>query len=57
LYQVDYQTKAFTEDELIQKLPQYQAVGIRSKTKITAKVIDACPKVCPTLGQSLPVLY
>lgn len=44
-FQVDYQTRAFTEDELIQKLPQYQGVGIRSKTKITAKVLDACPNV------------
>lgn len=44
-YQVDHFTKAFSEEELIQKLPDYHAVGIRSKTKITAKVIDACPQL------------
>lgn len=44
-YEVDYQTRAFSEEELLQKLPEYHAVGIRSKTKITAKVIDACPQL------------
>lgn len=43
--QVDHYTKAFSEQELLDKLPQYHAVGIRSKTKITAKVIDACPQL------------
>ena len=37
--------KAFSEEELIAKLPNYHAVGIRSKTKMTAKVIDACSQV------------
>ena len=43
--QVDHYTKAFTEAELLEKLPNYHAIGIRSKTKMTAKVIDACPQV------------
>ncbi|EJT47887.1 d-3-phosphoglycerate dehydrogenase 2 [Trichosporon asahii var. asahii CBS 8904] len=44
-YEVDHFTKAFSEDELIAKLPAYHAIGIRSKTKITPKVIDACPQL------------
>ena len=44
-HQVDHVTKAFNEDELIDKLPNYHAVGIRSKTRMTARVIDACPQV------------
>lgn len=42
---VDHYTKAFSEEELIQKLPSYTAVGIRSKTKITKKVIESCQNV------------
>lgn len=44
-YEVDHFTKAFSEEELLQKLPGYHAVGIRSKTKVTAKVINACPQL------------
>ncbi|ORX41068.1 hypothetical protein BD324DRAFT_586233 [Kockovaella imperatae] len=44
-FEVDHVTKAYSEEELVAKLPAYDAVGIRSKTKITAKVIDACPKL------------
>ncbi|WVF67993.1 phosphoglycerate dehydrogenase [Kwoniella sp. CBS 6097] len=44
-FEVDHVTKAWTEEELIAKLPNYQAVGIRSKTKITQKVIDANPQL------------
>ncbi|KGB75319.1 phosphoglycerate dehydrogenase [Cryptococcus deuterogattii 99/473] len=44
-YEVDHVTRAYTEEELIAKLPNYRAVGIRSKTKITAKVIDANPQL------------
>lgn len=40
-FHVDHYTKAFTESELLEKLPGYHAVGIRSKTKMTAKVINA----------------
>ncbi|WOO78805.1 D-3-phosphoglycerate dehydrogenase 2 [Vanrija pseudolonga] len=44
-YEVDHLTKALSEAELIAKLPEYHAIGIRSKTKITAKVIDSCPNL------------
>ncbi|KAK1923061.1 putative d-3-phosphoglycerate dehydrogenase 2 [Papiliotrema laurentii] len=41
-FEVDHFTKAFSEEELIAKLPAYNAIGIRSKTKMTKKVIEAC---------------
>ncbi|KAK8850440.1 phosphoglycerate dehydrogenase [Kwoniella newhampshirensis] len=44
-YEVDHVTKAYSEEELIAKLPNYQAIGIRSKTKITQRVIDANPQL------------
>lgn len=44
-YQVDFHPKAWTEDELVEKIGQYHAIGIRSKTKITQKVIRAAHKV------------
>ncbi len=44
-FQVDWYPKAWSEDELIQKIGQYHAIGIRSKTKITEKVIKAASKV------------
>jgi D-3-phosphoglycerate dehydrogenase len=44
-FQVDWHPKAWSEDELIQKIGQYHAIGIRSKTKITEKVIKAASKV------------
>jgi len=39
--------KALGEDELIRKVNegQFAAVGIRSKTKVTAKVLAECPTV------------
>ncbi len=37
---VDMLTHAPTEEELIKLLPKYTAVGIRSKTEITAKVLE-----------------
>lgn len=48
-YHVEEIKKALAEDELISKLTagNFQAVGIRSKTKVTAKVIAACPSVSP----------
>ncbi|WPU66800.1 phosphoglycerate dehydrogenase [Peredibacter starrii] len=39
-YQVDLLSHAPTEDELIKLIPQYTAVGIRSKTEITDKVLE-----------------
>jgi hypothetical protein len=44
-FQVDWYPKAWSEDELVQKIGQYHAIGIRSKTKITEKVIKAASKV------------
>jgi len=46
-FQVDHHTKAWSEEELIQKIGQYHAIGIRSKTRITAKVLKSATKVSP----------
>lgn len=43
-FQVDHFSKAWTEDELVEKIGQYHAIGIRSKTKITERVIKAASK-------------
>ena len=39
-YQVDMLTHSPTEDELIKLLPSYCALGIRSKTEITEKILQ-----------------
>jgi D-3-phosphoglycerate dehydrogenase / 2-oxoglutarate reductase len=44
-WQVDHHTKALNEDDLVQKIGEYHAIGIRSKTKITERVIKAASKV------------
>lgn len=44
-FHVDHYTKAFSEAELLEKIGSYQAIGIRSKTKMTEKVIKAAPNV------------
>ncbi|EJU01906.1 hypothetical protein DACRYDRAFT_88969 [Dacryopinax primogenitus] len=44
-FQVDFHTRAFSEDELLDKIGMYHAIGIRSKTKITEKVIKAATKL------------
>jgi D-3-phosphoglycerate dehydrogenase / 2-oxoglutarate reductase len=44
-WRVDHHTKAMSEDDLVQKIGQYHAIGIRSKTKITERVIKAASKV------------
>jgi D-3-phosphoglycerate dehydrogenase len=44
-FHVDHHPKAMSEDELVAKLGSYHAIGIRSKTKITQRVIQAAPKV------------
>lgn len=44
-FHVDHYSKALSEDELIEKISQYHAIGIRSKTKITERVIKAASKV------------
>jgi D-3-phosphoglycerate dehydrogenase len=40
-FKVDMITHAPSEDELMQILPKYDVLGIRSKTEITARVLDA----------------
>jgi phosphoglycerate dehydrogenase-like enzyme len=44
-FHVDHYTKAMSEDELVEKIGTYHGIGIRSKTKITARVIKAATKV------------
>ena len=44
-WHVDHSTKALSEDELVEKISAYHAIGIRSKTKITERVIKAATKV------------
>ena len=44
-WRVDHHTKAMNEDDLLQRIGQYHAIGIRSKTKITERVIKAASKV------------
>lgn len=39
-FQVDHFTKAWSEDELVAKIGSYHAIGIRSKTRLTEKVIN-----------------
>ena len=44
-YHVDHHKTAFSEDELVEKIGSYHAIGIRSKTKITQRVLQAASKV------------
>jgi D-3-phosphoglycerate dehydrogenase / 2-oxoglutarate reductase len=44
-FHVDHSTKAMSEEELLEKIGSYHAIGIRSKTKMTEKVIRAASKV------------
>ncbi|KAI9445131.1 hypothetical protein H4582DRAFT_1845362 [Lactarius indigo] len=44
-WRVDHHIKAMSEDDLVQRIGQYHAVGIRSKTKITERVIKAASKL------------
>ena len=44
-FHVDHYTRAMSEDELVEKIGSYHAIGIRSKTKITSRVIKAATKV------------
>ncbi|KAL7416916.1 hypothetical protein BDY24DRAFT_207427 [Mrakia frigida] len=48
-YQVEHYTKAWSEEELLAKIGDFHAIGIRSKTKITEKVIKAATKLL-TIG-------
>ena len=40
-FQVDFHTGAWSEDELVEKIGQYHAIGIRSKTRLTKRVFEA----------------
>ena len=42
--QVEKITKALTEEELIKEIKDVHILGIRSKTQITSKVLDAAKK-------------
>ena len=44
-YHVDHHTKALSEDELVEKIGSYHAIGIRSKTRITERVLKSASKV------------
>jgi len=44
-YHVDHRSKAMSEDELVENIGAYHAIGIRSKTKITERVLKAASKV------------
>ncbi len=44
-FHVDHYTRAMPEDELVEKIGLYHVIGIRSKTKITSRVIKAASKV------------
>ena len=61
-WHVDHSTKAMSEDELVEKIHQYHAIGIRSKTRITERVLKAAPKVSrplskfETLGSLIPLI-
>ena len=44
-YHVDHHKTALSEDELVEKIGSYHAIGIRSKTKITKRVLQAASKV------------
>lgn len=48
-YQVEYLKTALTEEELCEKITDVNILGIRSKTNVTAKVID-CAKRLISIG-------
>ena len=43
-FHVDHHTRAMSEDELVEKISAYHAIGIRSKTKITRRILGAASK-------------
>lgn len=55
-WHVDHYAKAMSEDELVDKIGSYHAIGIRSKTKITPRVLKAASKVIPFQFHIFPVL-
>ncbi|WP_369047797.1 phosphoglycerate dehydrogenase [Tenacibaculum sp. UWU-22] len=44
-FSVEIITRSLSEEELIEKLKDVHVIGIRSKTKITRKVIESAPKL------------
>ena len=44
-YNVKYSPDSLTEDELVEKIKGVHVLGIRSKTKITQRVVDASDKL------------
>ena len=50
-FHVDHSAKAMSEDELVEKIGSYHAIGIRSKTKITERVLKAASKASTPLSQ------
>ena len=44
-WRVDHHTKSMNEDVLVEQIGQYHAIGIRSKTRITDRVLKAASKV------------
>ena len=49
-YEVDTLSHAPDEDELLRILPNYTAIGIRSKTEITDRVLKACGQELVSIG-------
>ncbi len=39
-FQVDLERGGFSEEDLLERLPQYDVLGIRSKTQVTSKVLE-----------------
>ncbi|PKI82989.1 hypothetical protein MVES1_003003 [Malassezia vespertilionis] len=44
-YEIDFHTNAWSEDELVAKISEYHAIGIRSKTQLTRRVFEAAEKL------------
>lgn len=44
-YQVEYHTKALDESVLMEKIKDVSAIGIRSKTRLTEKVLKEAKKL------------
>lgn len=44
-FEVDFFTGAWSEDELVSKIGDYHAIGIRSKTRLTKRVFDAAQQL------------
>jgi D-3-phosphoglycerate dehydrogenase len=56
-FHVDHHKTAWSEDELVANIGSYHAIGIRSKTKITDRVIKSAAKVPFIIIGRLSVTY